>query len=233
MQPEGTPTDNRLHHIHPYYKPDTPMLIEVHYRLGSGKIGDAFPENSIWTHTAKIEAEELSVYMLDPTARIIHNTISSLLAEAAFIRGHISLKNLADFSYLVTRYSSQIDWGLWNTTAANLNLTVECQAYIMLAAKIMGVSLPGGLSIKPLVNVHVLRLGIGGDCLVTHKNISEPFIKNIFNVLMRGLLRIYYFCSIPVWAWENVCYTGESGHVISRLKYFFKKLLSPKNWGKI
>ena len=128
---------------------------------------------------------------------------------------------------------SEIDFKKWHEACNGGGLGTEAATYLLLAHNLMGMPLPEGISVSGRARFHAARLTAAGKYSARHENIPESWKEKILGPVVRGLVKVCYFTSLPVWIWQNVCYTGEKGHYGARLRLLGKKLMSSRSWGKV
>jgi hypothetical protein len=182
-------------------------------------MGGILPAEEAWRKKMALQFRDRSVLVLDPTSRLIHNTIHATIGGADFIRGHLPLSQLAEFAFLVKKYWSVIDFKKWYATCDTCGVGTEATTYLLLAHRLLGMSVPAGIPISGRVRFHAARLRAAGRFSAQHENIPDSIKEKILSPLVRGLVRSYYFISPPVWVWQNVCYTGEKDLGLRREQY--------------
>ena len=230
---DNLPTDKRHHHINGLHKPETPVVIEIHYRIGYARMGGILSKEDAWGNTTALPFRGQNVLVLDPTTRLIHNTIHAVIGEADFIRGHLPLSQLAEFAFLSQKYWPEIDFRKWYATCDSGGVDTEAATYLLLAHRLMGMPLPDGIPVSWRARFHAARLTAAGRFSARHKDIPESRRDKVLGTLVRGLVKCYYFISLPVWIWQNVCYTGNQGQVWVRLRLLLRKVFSLRSWGKV
>ncbi len=96
--------------------------------------------------------------MLTPTYRLLHNTVHALVPDQAFITPTISLRQLAEFAYLVRRYRSVIDWREWLGKGACHGLGRQFRVYLTLAHRLMGMPFPAHVPRVVFPSLQVARI---------------------------------------------------------------------------
>lgn len=212
---DNTPTDARHHHLHPYHKPGTPSVIELHYKTGYAQINDVMPADDIWKNSLQSAPDNIPLPC--PSHRLLHNCAHGLLGHGEFIRGDISLQQLSEFAWLINRYSKVIQWQPWQQT------TIGQLTYLLLAKKLFAIELPINIETTWRASMHIHRICSKGDLSATIN--PQP---------LRLLLhQLYFWVMLPAWTWKNVCYTETSGNLFSRTSLLFRKIFDKKTWAKI
>ena len=222
MDFDGLATDERRHQLPRHFKPGTPVVIEIHFKISYGQSGRVLPVVTARENVLEIGLAGASATLFNPTWRLLHNTVHALLPHCEFIRGDISLLQLAEFVQLAKRYGQQIDWDEWLALAQAHKLTTEFSVYQQLARELMflhstNTELPA-ISVKlhkrRILNMGA-RLGVQG----------KPG-RSV-------LATIYYYFNLPAWVWRNICYIEGSRNIPRRLIYMLKKGLSARSRAKI
>lgn len=232
MEPEGLPTDSRHHHLHPHIKPETQFKIELHYKVTKGQAQNLFPIDLAWKNTEVVGYGMKRARIFNPTWRLLHNTAHALLPDAEFIRGDISLRQLAEFSWLVHRYGREISWQTWQGLAEENGLALEFSTYLLLGQRLAGVPFIPDISTHYRADRHVARIVAAGKNMVTAR-FPDKGLGRLSSFFARMALRTYYLLNLPAWVWRNVCYTEGSGNTLARVWYFLKKFVSRRSRSRI
>lgn len=217
----GLAVDARHHHLNGLHLPGTPVPLELHYKIGYASISDMLPTSLAWRSRQKTSLAGQAASIPDPAFRLLHNAAHALVSDAAFIRGQISLQQLADFVWLAWRYQNEIDWGKWLHSADRHSMGLPFQTYLELAGRLFAMPMPSGIRSSFRARLHANRIET-----VMHQTTADPDWRS-------ALARGYYLCNLPGWIWKNVCYTGERGHAWDRLHFFIRKLADRGSWRKI
>jgi len=220
MQPDGLPTDERHHHLPPFSRPDSRVVVEVHFKVAYAQAGRVLPAGGAWQNLEIGDLDGTSVALLNPNWRLLHNTVHALIPHGEYIRGEIALQQLAEFAALCCRYEAVIDWPCWLNAGKQWRLASEFTLYLILASRLMGIFLPleGVSALCP--RLHLARVIQAGDM---QGRIAKESLS-VQDKFLGTLLRIYYLLHLPLWFWRNVCYTEEPGHKFVRVRFLIKKL---------
>lgn len=229
----GIPTDQRHAHINGYRKPGTPVLVELHFNIAYGQGGRILSAEEGWRYTTEIEVNGVPALILNPTYRLLHNTVHGLIPSCDYIKGRIRLWHLLEFAYLVKRYHNEIDWQAWLNAAAREKQTTAFLAWLLLANKLLAVPLPEAISLGLWPRLQSLRLQSAtlsqdwgsGKAL----GVRLSWRDRLCLLLHRG----YYYSQLPVWVWRNVCYAQGWRNLPVRVRFFLTKMLSRRSWGKV
>jgi len=229
----GIPADQRHAHINGYRKPGTPVLVELHYNIAYGQGGRILSAVEGWLHTCEVEVDGAPALVLEPTYRLLHNTVHGLIPSCDYIKGKIRLWHLLEFAYLVHRYSDMIDWQVWLGAAAREKQTTAFLAWLLLANRLLAVPLPEGISFGVWSRLHARRLA-NGTLLQGWEGVGQAgsglsWLDRLCLLLHRG----YYYLHLPGWVWRNVCYAEGWRNLPVRVRYFLTKMLRKRSWAKI
>lgn len=229
----GSPTDQRHAHINGYRKPGTPVLVELHFNIAYGQGGRILSAEEGWRHTIEVEVDGIPALILDPTYRLMHNTVHGLIPSCDYIKGRLRLWHLLEFAYLAQRYHDEIDWRIWLEAAARENQATAFLAWLLLANKLLAMPLPEEIPIGSWPRLQCLRLQSAtlsqdwGSGTALGSRVS--WRDRLCLLLHRG----YYFCHLPVWVWRNVCYAEGWRNLPVRMRLFLTKLMSRRSWEKV
>ncbi len=221
MERDGLPSDERHHQLPRYLKPNTPIVIEIHFKVSYGQAGRSLPVDQAWANSIATEYRRIPVRLLNPTWRLLHNAIHALLPHCEFISGDISLLQLAEYRHLTGHYADDIDWSMLLRHSKQHQLHKEMTVYHQLASELLGAK-----SIEDTV-----------------RNYTKRHIKRIIEVgLQHGCpeqtkrslaVTWYYYSRLPLWVWRNVCYMEGIHNVPLRVGFMLKKALSARSRAKI
>jgi hypothetical protein len=220
MAPIGQATDERHHQIPRHHKPDTPIVIEIHFKTSYAQAGRCLTTSETWKHSKPIQIDTLTSRILEPTERLILNTAHALFPHREFIRGEISLLQLAEFAHLENKYGKQIDWDRWHRVAEQQNIRLAFYSYAMLARRIMGVNAHLKSKQQAIGEKQLPRL------IASHFATEPPWEIKFYS-------RAYYFIKLPGWIWKNVCYAPGIKNFPARVRLFLNKLVKAQSWTKI
>ena len=230
---DGLPTDSRHHHLNTQRKPNTPVVIEIHYRTGYAKAGELLLSHEAWGNTVAVLHSGARLQILDPTLRLIHNTVHGLIPQAEFIKGMVSLQQLAEFAFITSKYRSHILWHEWLARGKEKGFGTEFLTYLALGQQSMCMEFPSVFKPSKISKLHAARISAADKYLLIYKYLPESSLQQVRNGLMRVMLRSYYLLKLPFWVWQNVCYTERGGDTLLRIKYLFRKAFNSKSRAKI
>ena len=229
MAAEGLPTDERHHHLPPFCRPGSPVVVEIHFKVSYGHAGRVLPVADAWENLVTARLDGLRVSVFNPSWRLLHNAAHALVPHCEFIRGEISLLQLAEFSALVHRYGADIDWRCWRERARRQGLGKAFSAYLALAGHLMGLP-PSANSPVSTGSRHHLKRILSAGRFLGRLDGPQPAGPD---KLTRILLQSYYLLNLPLWVWRNVCYAPGTGNVPARLRCLLKKSMSAASREKI
>jgi hypothetical protein len=224
------------HHLPRQLKPGTPVAVEIHFQTALGQAGRVMQTDLSWKHKEIITWEGLNPSVLIPTYRLLHNTVHSPVQDKMFITSNISLRDLAEFTYLVRRYESVINWRRWLKKGSNQGLDRKFRVYLTLAHRLMDMPFPEDLPKIHFVSVHVARISNAGNNRANYLSGCERPPENakerIEAVAIRILNLIYYRLNHPAWVWHNFCYKEGFRNIPIRFFYLFKFFVKRTNFKK-
>lgn len=227
-------TKNRHSHISPYSKPDTPVLIEFHYNVVYGSGQKIIPTGTAWNNKQPATVEGVPCFILNPTYRIIHNTVHGLIPSRDFIKGEISFWHLLEFCYLKRRYGDHVDWNKWLRAGEIAAYRTAFEAWLLLAEDMVNSpDWPLQEKASVVAKIHASRLKRGTLLRPAFRVKVSGLKLSLRDKFHLGLNKIYYYIYLPFWGWENVCFTNDSGRVIVRIRFFLKILLDKRRWAKV
>ncbi|MEH6638756.1 MAG: nucleotidyltransferase family protein [Porticoccaceae bacterium] len=228
MEFSGQPTDVRHHQIQRYLKPGTPVAIELHFKLAYGQAGRVVETEAAWDNTENVVFRGIKTKVLSPTYRVLHNAIHGLLPHCEYIKGEISLLQLAEFSALAARYGEEVDGLVPKALCAQQNLSKELRVYTGLARELMFLEATD-LGSEEIPKWHLDRIVSVGASGAQLDNMDKSFSLK----LRLFTYKIYYFLKLPSWFWRNVSYADGEGVFWSRIRLLLARLFSFRSWKKI
>jgi hypothetical protein len=214
------------HHLPRQLKPGTPVAVEIHFQTALGQAGRVMQTDLSWKHKEIITWEGLNPSVLIPTYRLLHNTVHSPVQDKMFITSILSLRDLAEFTYLVRRYESDINWREWLEKGSKQGLDREFRGYLTLAHRLMGMPFPKDMPRIHFVNVHVTRISSAGNNKANYLSGCDSPPENarerIEAVAIRIFIILYYRLKNPAWVWQNLCYKEGITNIPIRIFYLFK-----------
>jgi hypothetical protein len=216
------------HHLPRQLKPGTPVVVEIHFQAAMGQAGRVLQTDLSWKNKEIITWDGLNPSVLIPTYRLIHNTVHSPVQDKMFLTSEIPLRDLAEFSYLVRRYESVINWHEWLDKGSKQGLGRMFRIYLTLVHRLMGVPFPRNVPKIHFESVHVARISNAGNnranylsgCVRPLENANERIEAvaiRIFNIL-------YYHLKYPAWVWQNFCYKEGIRNIPLRFFYLVKSI---------
>lgn len=226
MELSGLPTDIRHHQIQRYTKPNTPIAVELHFRLSYGQAGRIVGTEEAWENAIPVSFMERSTKILSPTHRLLLNIAHALLPHREFIQGDISLLQLAEFSSLSQRYKQSIDWSKSKQLCKDLGITTESDVLVNLTNKLMPKCVDTSWVIQD-AKWHLDRVFKIGDNYVRSQLNKIPITAQVTLLIYR----VYYLFMLPAWFFNNVAFTEND--TLHRIRLIIIKLIKIKSWRKI
>jgi hypothetical protein len=224
------------HHLPSQLKPGTPVAVDIHSLTALGQAGRVLQTDLAWKHKEIITWEGLNPAVLIPTYRLLHNTVHSLVQDRMYITSIIFLRDLAEFTYLVRRYESAINWHEWLKKGSDQGLDRQFRVYMTLAHKFMGMPIPKDVQKIYFEGFHAARISNAGNNRANYLSGSETPPENtnkrIKAVVVRILIMLYYCLNDPAWVWQNYCYKEGIRNIPIRVFYLFKFFVKKTNLKK-
>jgi len=218
-QPEGFATDERHHQLPRMQKPNTPSVIEVHFKASYAQAGRCLDIDSLWNSRRSIEAGATRSSVLSPTNRIILNTAHALLPNREYIYGRISLMQLLEFSRLYFTYEQEIDWNAWHSAAKKNNIETAFYTYAYLANQLTNTEID-------IPNRYLKQSKKQYRRILSRATPSPSRITQLKN-------SAFYYSNLPNWIWNNLCYAPGLRNLPARLRLLFIRIYDKSSWEKI
>lgn len=201
---------NSPHHLPRFVKPGTSVVVEMHFQTAQGQAGRVLPTDLSWTNKESITWEGLNPFVLIPTYRLLHNTVHALVPQKAYTTSIISLNQLAEFTYLVLRYSSVIEWHAWLVRGAKQGLSRQFRIYLTLANSLMEMPFPEQIGRLAFPGLHAARISAACNNRANYLSGCETSLetvpKRIKDIAVRIYINVFQRLNRPVWEWQNLCY---------------------------
>lgn len=194
------------HHLPRLHLPGTPVAVEIHFRLGRGQDDRSLPADLAWRCREEAVFEGFPASILDPTRRLLHNTVHALVPKQMFIRSHISLRDVVEFATLAHRHGSRVNWREWFENGARNGLATAFKAYLGLACRVTGMPRPTEVPVRPAADSHVARILAAGKYLALPERCPANSIRDMKRRLVKAWTRTCYHAALPLWRWRNPCY---------------------------
>jgi hypothetical protein len=194
------------HHLPRLHLPDTPVAVEIHFRLGRGQDDRSLPPDLAWRCREETVFEGIPTSILDPTRRLLHNTVHALIPKQMFIRSDISLRDVMEFAALAHRHGPTVRWREWFESGSRNGLGAAFNAYLGLACRLTGMRRPMTVPVRPAADSHVARILLAGKYLGHLEKWPANRLREMKRRLVKLWVHIYYHAALPLWRWRNPCY---------------------------
>jgi hypothetical protein len=220
----------RSQHLPRMVRPASPVVFEIHLEVARGHAGRLLPTDFAWEGLQNATFEGCDTQVLNPTLRLLHNTVHALSSQRAYIRSCLSLMQLTEFVSLALKYHGDIDWDLWFKTGEKHDLGRQFASYIHLAHRLMDLPIPSCIPRFNWIEMDIIRLIAGGGDLAPPTGSAESLFERAERQLSRSWINGYYRLAVPLWLWRNIAYAKGAGSLPLRLGYMQKYIkLSLKN----
>jgi hypothetical protein len=210
------------HHLPRYLKPETPVAVEIHFETAHrGQASRVLPTEMSWANKEMKLWEGLQAFILNPTYRLLHNTVHTLLPNRAYTSSIIPLNHLVEFAYLVRRYPSFIDWRAWLMRGTEQQLNRQFRIYLTLAHNLMDMPFPKQVRKIDLAGLQVARISAAANNrandLMGHENKNNTAAMRIKDLSIRIYIYLFYRLTKIAWDWQNLCYEKNFDKIPLRL----------------
>lgn len=233
MEKENLPTDDRHCHLPAFYKPETPLTVEVHYDVAYGQAGRIFNLPAIWRNKIEGTVSGRPVYIFDHTNRVLHNAVHALIPECEYISSSIQLRQIFEFALIAQKYKKFINWKACLTSCHDVGVADQFLAYAQTACQLFNMEMPKDLPRPKLAAINACRLITGGNYFPLPAQSQLRHTRNVKKKIINMLLKVYYLINLPFWIWNNVCYAEGLKQLPMRARYLIRKMLSPESRARI
>lgn len=212
------------HHLPPFVKPGTSVVVEVHFQTARGQAGRVLDTGRSWQHSQAETCGDVATSVLIPSCRLLHNTVHALVPFRQCVRSTVSLCELAEFAHLVRRYGPAIDWIEWAESGTRQGLGRQFRGYLNLATGLMAVPFPEEIPKIRLSRAHIARISVAANyraCLYGHQNRPDSAIERVKWLAIATWVLLYSRVAMLAWVWHNLCYKKGIRTVPVRLVTLF------------
>lgn len=229
MDLENLPTDERHHQLPRYYIPETPVVVEIHFKLSYALVGRMISAKTAWKSRTQTSLMNQKTSVLCAKHKLLLNAAHALIPHREYLRGSISPLQLTEFVLLAQRYSDSINWNNWLKNAQRFSLLDEFNTYLSLSSHYMNLSLPRTLELRNYSRFNEKRVLFTGNY---HTAIKQNELS-LTAKIKHYSYKLLYFIKLPAWMWHNPCYAPGTKNIPIRLFVCFKKLFNTSSWKKV
>ena len=215
--PEYAPA-YRSQHLSRLHKPGTPVAVEVHFKVGRGQDGRVLPAEMAWECSQPTSLDGLGIAVLDPTRRLLHNTVHALVPSESFIHSQIPLRDLAEFVALVQRYGPTLAWDEWFEKGAGNGLATEFRTYLAMACRLTGMPRPPQAPDLRPAGRHLSRILAAAKYLTPQGNRPQTPDLRLQRWATGVWTKSFLHLRLPRWLWCNPCHGQNFRAVPGRLR---------------
>jgi hypothetical protein len=132
------------HHCPPLSRPGDYGNVEIHRALMVDGYADILSTGEALADAGSISCEGLSMKVLSPTHRILHNLVHSQLTDANYVTGIIPLRSLNEVAVESRHAPAPVDWGFISRRMAESGRAEVLRAYLYMAHSLLGMPWPPG-----------------------------------------------------------------------------------------
>ena len=144
------------HHLPPLFRPEDYATLEIHRNLMEG-YAEILSTSEVLKFAVPIELNGLSMKMLSPTHRILHNIIHCQLIDRHYMKGVMPLRSLHEAMIEGEYHSQRIDWPLIVRKLVENGKHRVIYSYLFMANKLFNVPFPEGIQPRVVDYLYYLR----------------------------------------------------------------------------
>ena len=133
------------HHCAPLFRPGDYGSLEIHRSLTESPYADILPTEIGLADAQPLEFQGLSMKVLSPTHRLLHNILHSQLVDHNHADGIIPLRSLHEVITERSANQERVNWSMIQTQMKRHNRGKVLRAYLYMAHKLFGMSFPEGM----------------------------------------------------------------------------------------
>ena len=136
------------HHCPPLSRPGSYSDIEIHRKLMDGH-ADILSAKDALELAEPLVFHGLSMKVLSPTHRTLHNIMHSQLVDQNYHAGTFSLRSLHEMVTECSAYHDTLDWSMIKSLMERQNRSKVLRTYLYQAYRLLGFTLPDGIRKTP------------------------------------------------------------------------------------
>jgi len=133
------------HHCAPLFRPGDYGSLEIHRSLTESPYVDILPTEVGLADAQPLNFQGLSMRVLSPTHRLLHNILHSQLVDHNYADGIIPLRSLHEVVTESAANQERVDWSIIQSRMEQHNRGNALRAYLYMAHKLFGMSFPEGV----------------------------------------------------------------------------------------
>ena len=133
------------HHCAPLFRPGDYGSLEIHRSLTENTYADILPTEIGLAEAQPLEFWGLSMKVLSPTHRLLHNILHSQLLDHNYADGIFPLRSLHEVTTEHSANQERVNWSIIQTQMKRHNRGKVLRAYLYMAHKLFGMSFPEGM----------------------------------------------------------------------------------------
>jgi hypothetical protein len=143
------------HHCAPVFRPGDYGSVEIHRELTEGG-ATILPAHIALAHAEPVTFRGLSMKVLSPTHRTLHNILHSQITDHNYASGRLPLRSLYEVASENAACADRLDWSALHTRMRRRNGKV-LRNYLYLAQRLFGMPLPPAVPMRPDCQLFYLR----------------------------------------------------------------------------
>ena len=149
------------HHCAPLHKPGAFGALEIHRKIMESPYEDILPTELAMTEAKPIEFHELSMKVLSPTHRVLHNILHSQLVDQNYHTGTFSLRSLYETVTEATTCHEIVDWSTIHLMMEQSGRSKVLRTYLYQTGRLLDFALPAGIPKTPCYRFYYWRCVAG------------------------------------------------------------------------
>lgn len=145
------------HHCAPLHRPGAYGALEIHRKIMESPYEDILPTGLAMAGAKLLEFHGLSMKVLSPTHRVLHNILHSQLVDQNYHTGTFSLRSLYETVTEATTCHDTPNWSMIHSLMERKNRGKVLRTYLYQAHRLFGFPLPGGIHKTPGCRLYYWR----------------------------------------------------------------------------
>jgi len=181
-------------HLPPVVKNGLPASVEVHTRIFDKWIDvEILNSSEVWGASMLTNMNGVTFHLMSPSQWTLYNIAHSEIHRSNFRRGSISLRDLLDFSVILSRYTGSIDWREIKVKMESKGLEKLVRAYLYMGSRLFGTVLPSDLQPRLSSFLHFTRCLGQVSLPILHRSMTAATI--VYGLFRAKELQGKYGCS--------------------------------------
>ncbi len=145
------------HHCPPLFRPGDFAAVEIHRRIMDTPFDEVLDNDAALGKAGSLGYQDLSMEILSPTDRVLHNMLHSHLVDKCYVNGMLTLRSMHEVKTECAANTGRIDWESILVRMQENGKGRALNAFLYMANRLLGMPYPAGSSPTLAAHRHYLR----------------------------------------------------------------------------